>query len=344
MDENDRRQRAAAEAAHWMVRLQSGSAQRDEREQFIDWLRESQLHVAEMLRVSQVHATLENVDFWGQISIEGSRPKGPTVTELPVRRPTPKRHRSLRFVTLAASLGIVTAAYLFALPLILGKTIETARGERREVVLSDGSILQVDPETRLRVKYNDAARQIFLDAGRAVFHVASNPQQPFVVQADETTVRAVGTIFGVDTVDNNVVVTVLEGSVAVNEKAISVRQPRDPTAPVSRILIAENQQIAIASGTGTPPVHEVDSHRELSWAEGRLVFQNEVLSSVIEKFNRYNSVRLKVTDAALANRHVSGVFNASEPEAFIAFLKTVTPLDIVRDGNRSILIGPAQKQ
>ena len=66
------------------------------------------------------------------------------------------------------------------------------------------------------------------------------------------------------------------------------------------------------------------------------------LGQAVAEFNRYNRVQLTVTDPELAGKPVSGVFNAAEPEAFIAFLQSVTPVEIVRDGDRRITIGPAR--
>jgi transmembrane sensor len=258
---------------------------------------------------------------------------------------------------------IVTAAMVF--PKIRGQVIETERGERREVVLSDGSVLQVDPETRLRVKYADAVRQVFLERGRALFHVAKNAHRPFLVQADGTTVRAVGTAFGVEQQTHGIVVTVAEGKVAV----FGPPQPlgdgaRTEVSGLSKsgglphqhsvlstqssalsptLFLTADQQVTVPSRGVAEPVRAVDSHRALAWAEGRLIFQNDELGKVIAEFNRYNRVQLTVADDALAAKPVSGVFNASDPEAFIAFLQSVTVVEIVRDGDRSITIGTARR-
>jgi transmembrane sensor len=97
--------------------------------------------------------------------------------------------------------------------------------------------------------------------------------------------------------------------------------------------------VTVPSSGAAEPVREVDSHRALAWAEGRLIFQNDELAKVIAEFNRYNRVQLTVVDPALAAKPVSGVFNASDPEAFVAFLQSVTSVEIVRDGDRSITIG-----
>ncbi len=59
MDVNERREWARAEAAEWWERLEAGEMSRDRREEFVDWLRESAVHVAEMLRMAQIRAVLD---------------------------------------------------------------------------------------------------------------------------------------------------------------------------------------------------------------------------------------------------------------------------------------------
>jgi hypothetical protein len=85
MDANERRTRAGADAAEWWLRIQLGQMTRDERGQLIAWLRESAIHVAEMLRIAQVHNALEQFDRWANIGTEGSAEE--TVLEFPNRPP-----------------------------------------------------------------------------------------------------------------------------------------------------------------------------------------------------------------------------------------------------------------
>src|SRR5262245_29289533 len=81
MDESDRRCRASEEAAAWWVRFRAGELARSEREEFVDWLRESALHVAEMLRIAKVNDSLEQFQGWIQINTEGE--DDDNVVELP---------------------------------------------------------------------------------------------------------------------------------------------------------------------------------------------------------------------------------------------------------------------
>jgi transmembrane sensor len=401
MDASERRKRAGAEAADWFARLQAGEMERSERRQFVEWLRESYIHVTEMLRIAQIHGELERFEHWTRIST-GPKTDDDNIGRLPahsggdlqephpyssIPRPSrlePRRAQG-RVLAIAAAVVLIAIAAVI-LPTIRGQVIETERGERREVVLSDGSVVVVDPETRLRVKYGDEVRRVFLERGRALFRVAKNANRPFMVRADDTTVRALGTAFGVEQQTRGVIVTVAEGKVAVfpasHAAAAAIPAPGVPgvsapspgpqtntasesgsqggtASPSPRgqvALVPENvqaspgalfltadQQVTVSSSGATEPVREVDSHRALAWAEGRLIFQNDELGKVVAEFNRYNRVKLTVMDPELAAKPVSGVFNASDPEAFVAFLKSVSAVEIVRDGNRSITIVTAPR-
>jgi transmembrane sensor len=69
------------------------------------------------------------------------------------------------------------------------------------------------------------------------------------------------------------------------------------------------------------------------------VFENDSVSSVVAQFNRYNHVQIHVTDAALSARPISGVFDATDPESFIAFFQSVAAVRVDR-GDDHINISP----
>ena len=68
MEADERRWRATSEAADWWVRWQSEELSRFEREQFVDWLRESPVNVAEMLWVSEANCALAHFERWSQMA------------------------------------------------------------------------------------------------------------------------------------------------------------------------------------------------------------------------------------------------------------------------------------
>src|SRR5690349_19698230 len=96
MDASDRRGRACAEAADWLVRLQSADLPREERARFVDWVRESHIHVAELIRIAQVHGALEQFDRWSHIDTNGATTGEDAVIHLPSLPTSHQRERPPR--------------------------------------------------------------------------------------------------------------------------------------------------------------------------------------------------------------------------------------------------------
>lgn len=348
MASTDRRGRASEEAGEWLLRLQGGELSREQREELVDWLRESPVHVAELLRIARVHGALEQFENWVGISTEGFE-RDDAVVVLPTAAivPTPVvQKRSVARWSLAAAVACIAVAAGMLMPGLRGQVIQTDRGERREVALADGSVVQIDPETRLRVKLQDHSRQIFLETGRALFRVAKNPARPFLVHADATTVRAVGTAFGVERRKQGVVVTVAEGKVAV-QGALPIDLSSASSSPPGLVLVA-NEQVTLQPATPAPQIRTVDSKRALAWADGRLVFEDTPVAEVVAQFNRYNKIQIQVQDERLARRPISGVFNAANPESFIDFIQAGAVVQVWRHGGEPIVISsppePATQQ
>jgi transmembrane sensor len=362
MAPTERRRRASEEATEWWLQLQSSEMTRQQREAFIDWLRESSVHVAEMLRVASMHGALERFENWTRIATDHVGSDEDVIVELPDRgdpslrsvspseAATSPRAFPLRW-PIAAAFACIAVATVLLLPGMRGQVMQTDRGERREVALADGSVVQIDPESRLRVRFEERSRRVFLYSGRALFRVAKNPDRPFLVEADGTIVRAVGTAFGVERKEQGIVVTVSEGKVAIEGVDAMLRAPAVPDAPEAsarmrsegeapraRILLTANEQVTVSSGGAATQISKVDSARALAWAEGRLNFENTPIREVVEQFNRYNSIQLQVEDAELARRPISGVFNAANPEGFIAFIQATTSVKVEREGDGDIVI------
>jgi len=373
MDQNKRRERQTSEAAHWwrVVFLRSSKELATaERENFLRWLRESPVNVAELLHMAHVHDTLGRFKLWGEVKneVEDSAAQAPDVVSLaeyrnvmhPAVAEQSRPRKWLRPTGLVAA-AAATIVALFIVPAYLGQTISTAHGERRVVTLNDGSIVQLDPETTLRVRFKKHEREMTLRQGRALFRVAKDPQHPFLVLANGTVVRAVGTIFGVEErSDKNVVVTVSEGKVAVlprSDGALAVKRDEEKVSPGSEqkqvrssvkggssdyaIYLSAGKQLTIAN-SGAEPVRSVDAGSELSWANGRLVFVAAPLGEAIEEFNRYTHLRMSVSDQQLARRPISGVFDVTDPESFIAFIEAGTGARVSREQD-TIVIAPYER-
>ena len=220
----------------------------------------------------------------------------------------------------------------------------TTLGERHTFTLSDGSIITLDALSRIRVEYSDKARLVRLEEGRAQFTVAKDPLRPFRVYAGKQTVVALGTEFNVELVANTVLVTLIEGHVAVagvNPKGIALQ----PTASgsgwdrrVARYLsmtekksgtveLSAGEGLQIRQNGGAVLVRDVDIARADAWESGKLFFDNEPLATAVARMDRYARRQIEVAPDAAAVR-ISGVFNAGDADAFVEAVTAYFPLEV----------------
>lgn len=347
--QKERRLKAAEQAAGWLLVLQSGQLSRQERAEFVDWLRESPLHIAEMLRACRLHRDLSEFARWEEIEPFNDQQGGQVVRLLPSHGlkdvPAPVTQSAgwtaRRAVLLAACVAGIAILSVTVVARFGQIVLRTQSGERREATLADGSIVDLAPDSTVRVRYEAKERIVALERGEALFHVAKNPNRPFIVQAAATRVRAVGTVFNVERNQQGVSVTVVEGRVAVTQQ----QQPAwpgfraRPAVATTGLSLGMDEKVTISTAGNVMPVHKVNGQTEIAWAAGQLIFDNEPVSDVVRRFNLYNRVQLRVLDPKLAARRVSGAFRATDPDSFVAFVASAGGATVARPDADVILLG-----
>lgn len=351
------REQIGAEAVDWFLRFQDSTRTSPDREAFSLWLTRSPAHIEEYLAVSSVWVGLNvasEAEFSTDSLIAAAREAHPdNVVRLATQHvsngqePQVGKVRAFgrrRWFGLAASVALGIGAWLGYVGLFHDPVFKTAIGEQRSVSLSDGSLVFLNTNSEVRTRWTKAERHIDLIKGEARFQVAKNKARPFLVFTPDATVRAVGTIFNVRADRSGTEVAVIEGRVKVSaltsgiaaEKGLqdsgaagSVSLPSvGPAAPPS-IELAAGQRAAvalsrIAPGAGRPMESVV------AWTERRLVFRNEPLVDAIAEFNRYRAEPLVVDDAQLATLKISGVFDSSDPDSLIEYLKSFETVKVER--------------
>ncbi|MFC4309833.1 FecR family protein [Steroidobacter flavus] len=262
------------------------------------------------------------------------------------------RLRFFRFAAAAAVVGVAVAIAYFVNPLfkddpaarsamIMGTTTEggafrTAVGERSNITLSDGSSVVLNTNSRVEIRFTPEQRNVRLLAGQAWFQVAKNPNRPFVVEAGNRRVTALGTAFDVrlDSRDS-VQVTLAEGKVSV-EPILSPLARLISAPPMPELLVAG--EALISSDDAPAEKRKADVAKVVSWRQGQVVFDNDTLDAAIAEINRYSSTRIELADPALGQLRVSGVFKAGHSESFVETVTGHYPLQIAsRDESRILL-------
>lgn len=247
-----------------------------------------------------------------------------------------RRRRLLKAGSLAAA--AVAGIALLAVAVLQdagrpARTYQTAIGERRVVVLPDGSRIHMDSETRVRVDFEPHARAVTLEAGRSRFDVAHDPSRPFTVTAGPETVVAVGTSFNVELLPLTVLVTLLEGQVVISNAPAAAHS----ASPAPLSLQAGEQLVAACNAA--PAIRRADLKAAMAWESGHLVFRDEPLESVVARVNRYATHPVSI-DPALASRRISGVFNAGDVPSFVSAVSSYLHLEATATSNGGVRLQP----
>lgn len=297
------------QAAAWVVRLNSGPSEID-LDRFSQWRNQSPMHE---------RAFDQAMAAWLAVGEHASDPR-----LLAMRRDTLERARRSQNRWSRRAIAAAVAAMILAPLLAIGvyqwrmpeeQRFKTAHAEQRMIVLDDGTRMSLDAVTQVAVKYTPDVRNIELLAGRANFEVAKDVTRPLKVKVGARTVTAIGTVFTVEREPSEVVVTLVEGLVAVS----TGNQAQNP------IELRPRQQLRMMDGGEVALRDDIDPSQALAWREGKLIFDNEPLRTVVSRMNNYIATPI-VVEGAAAELRVSGVFKAGDTAAFLEAIKAYFPV------------------
>jgi transmembrane sensor len=206
----------------------------------------------------------------------------------------------MRQVRLAAAALVATLGVsAFVLTTLASPAYATGIGERRVVVLSDGSRIELNTNSKVVVRYRDGLREVELIRGEAVFDVAREAR-PFVVMAKAARLEA----------QRGEIVVRLRGDEAqvnVRQGLVSVATPGSAPSTLAPGLEADLGPDGARVGAIGPAKVE----RTLAWRQGAISLDGQSLAEAAEEFNRYNTEKI-VADSSIANLRVGGYFQTSD--------------------------------
>lgn len=222
-------------------------------------------------------------------------------------------------------LSLALAGAIFILldgPLYLEADLMSGTYNMPVVTLDDGSTLQLNASSAVAYNYDSQRRTIRLLKGQAFFQVAKDSERPFVVEAGNAQITALGTAFDVRLGTEDTDVTVTESTVLFQTSE----------RPEWSTRVTEGQQIMLNRNTGEAEVHHVDDMTALAWRRGQLAVDNAPLSRVIEEINRHFSGRIMLMGNDISNRRVSGTIKVTDTDDALSFLAQALKVKITRMG------------
>jgi transmembrane sensor len=354
MTSNDEKIRAAIaeQAGDWFVGNDEGLPDVQDSADLAAWLKTSPVHIEEFLGVSVIARDLREARTHPEYSLEAILARACAEDEPGVH---PLRHPPSNAVRVGASRRWLTATVAMAACVLLsiglfltwnggpnwqpaasdGVTalhFETRHGEQLTRRLADDSVLHLNTDSAITIRYGKHERVAVLTSGEADFEVAHDLKRAFRVRAGSVEVSDLGTTFEVRLGRDSTVVTVVEGEVAVRPSTVTGRPAGSPWTDVQ---VGANQQVIIANGIWPPAkAVAVDAQRATAWLRREISFDHEPLEKVSAEFNRYAPKPIEIVTPGLQKLEISGAFATDDPAAFIAFLRSMEGVQVEETATR----------
>lgn len=342
------RNAVAQQAGTWFIANQSGSLDHAERAAFMAWLKASPMHVEEYLGVAiiahDLPAAADDPEVTLESLLESARADDTEgvvqlATALPVSRPAQERMRPSPRWRFAASMAgvmlLLAASALWWMRdgefLGLPRAYQAAHGKQIEARLPDGSVVRLNTDSAVTVRYTRYERVVELVRGQALFAVRHDDRRRFRVAAGDVQLIAVGTRFEGYRQAEATIVTVVEGSVAV---VTGSTPPGLSGFPLDALHLDAGYQVRVDARGGLAQPKPVDVQQAVAWLQQKIAFEQRPLGEVADEFNRYGSTRIEVEDATLRALPISGVFDAHDIDSFVAFLQTLDGVRVERSNTR----------
>ncbi len=306
------------DAAGWLERRQRPEWSAEDQAALDAWLAAAPTNMVSYLRVEAA---------WNRANRLGAlrQPMRAETASMP-RRPF------TRFLTIAAAVigavavvGGVAATYML---MPQEKVYATQVGGHEILALKDGSQIELNTSTIVRVSQNKTERKVWLEKGEAYFRIKHDAAHPFTVMVAGHRVTDLGTTFLVRRDRNSVKVALIEGLAQFDN---GTANGEHATLKPGDVVVASTSKISMKKANST------DLTTGLGWRHGLLIFRYTTLADAAAEFNRYNDRKLVITDPAVGRLKIVGTFATNNVAAFADVAEDVLHLKVTPSENQIVI-------
>jgi len=246
---------------------------------------------------------------------------------------TPNSSAALRIAKFAAAALVLAVAGAGAYRSLTPRSpsaalYATAVGEHKTIRLTDGSQIELNTDTKIRFASAPGRQTVTLLKGEAYFQIKHTPSRLFVIEANGHRITDIGTTFRVRREDARLEVALLDGEIRFDSADTRVKPV---TMKPGDIIIATAHSAAVMQ---TP---ERDLKDQLGWRSGMIVFKHTTLREAAAEFNRYNTHKILIADAAAAKLTINGTFQTGDVAAFTDAAHAVFALRITTRNGQTVI-------
>jgi len=206
------------------------------------------------------------------------------------------------------------------------------KGEEYQLVLSDGTQVWLNSESRLKfpVQFAKNRREVILE-GEAFFEVTKNPEAPFIVKTGPMNVEVLGTSFNVSAYKDeaNIQTTLVEGKVRVSS---TFGQSQEQ-------VLKPNEQAVFNKSNNQIEIIEVNAALYACWREGVFVFDEDNLEDILKKLSRWYDLNVFFKSEEVRAYQFSGKLprfkNCNE---LLEMIEKTTDVQFTMKENRTVIV------
>ena len=302
-----------------------------QRQTFWNWGADEQAALDAWLAQSRAH----RIAYWRQKAVWDN-----TERLVALRSPVSARDERIadgksqifRIAAAAIAVGVLGVSGLLYLQHAYTKeTVYATRvGGRQTVALADGSRIELNTDTVLRVRSDAHGRLATLENGEAFFRIKHDAAHPFVVNVADHRVTDLGTEFSIRNTPDRLEVALIEGRARFESTNKSL------TAQAT-VLTPGDVVVATAQATTIAKKPEKELKNELGWRHGMLTFYRATLSDAANEFNRYNDRKIVVADRAAAAELIDGTFPTNDVDLFGRVAHAVLGLQVKNESSEIVI-------
>ncbi len=303
----------------------SGTATADEQQQLAHWTElsaENKKEVEDYQQVWKLGATKPLPDFDSIAELKKLETKlDQQDKKIKVLFP----YRSLAFkVAASITLLIVCSVLLYQIAFKTEIIVKESGTEKIQFTLPDGSVVWLNEKSKITYASDfNSERHIEL-SGEGFFEVTHNPDKPFVIRADKSEVKVLGTSFNVRAYENE---NLNEVYVVTGKVRLSDNRDQNIILSPGEEGILDKQNNILSRNAETNP-------NDLAWKSKQLIFKKTSLTDVAATLEKYFQISITVKNPDLQKCRFTSSFNNPTLEEVIEAISIALNLNIVHQNKK----------
>ncbi|MBO6497183.1 MAG: FecR domain-containing protein [Roseivirga sp.] len=288
-----------------MLKFLSDTATAEEREAMEAWMADSEENAKYIEQLKSLWANAESFSLLDSIDLDQNWQGVQSKVN------QQKAGNSKIFWRIAAAVVFIVSASFLAKSLLYSPSeqLSITAQEQSDFTLPDGSVVTLKKGATLKYpeEFEDERRVVF--EGEAFFDVVSNPQKPFIINADDTETMVLGTSFNLKTATSHTgfELVLVEGKVSFS-------------TPNEKVVLTPGQRVALGPN-GLLEKTENTNRNFQAWQTGTLVFENAKMSDVFQDIGNAYNVRFEMENAAFASCTLTARYDQEDLDSILNTLE-----------------------